>query len=317
MRKKRNLRSKFLSGIRVLVGRARHQAGALSGELRKLGAKVIEIPFIEIRRPRSFKPLDAALKNLGSYDWLILTSVNGVEAMWERLDKLPLRTTDIKSLHIAAIGPATQKAIERRGMKVDVVPKEYVAESVVRSLKKQGQGKARAPGTRQSRSRRDSARTAEGRSPRRRCRSLRNRRAAEFPSPFAGGPEEPASPRRDLHQLFHRAQFCGTAGRRQGCAVGENSSRAGAPAPHRARRNSHGVDRPGHFRNPARIRTPSRYSGEGIYCSRTSGSDRAEFCGLGLTSTVSSVVNLLRYSVTEQLQSAGTTCASRKLATRL
>ena len=74
-----------LSGVRVLVGRARHQAGALSGELRKLGATVIEIPFIEIRKPRSFKPLDSALKNLAEYDWLILTSVNGVEAMWERM----------------------------------------------------------------------------------------------------------------------------------------------------------------------------------------------------------------------------------------
>src|SRR5579864_2802919 len=80
-----------LTGIRVLVGRARHQAGALSSELRKRGAEVIEIPFIEIRKPRSFQPLDAALKNLDSYDWLILTSVNGVEAMWERLEKLGLR----------------------------------------------------------------------------------------------------------------------------------------------------------------------------------------------------------------------------------
>ncbi len=79
---------KPLHGIRVLVGRARHQAGALSKELRKLGADVLEIPFIEIRNPRSFRPLDTALKNLASYDWLILTSVNGVEAMWERLGKL-------------------------------------------------------------------------------------------------------------------------------------------------------------------------------------------------------------------------------------
>ena len=79
-----------LQGVRVLVGRARHQAGALSTELRKNGAQVIEIPFIEIRKPRSFRPLDSALRNLESYDWLILTSVNGVEAMWERLAKLGL-----------------------------------------------------------------------------------------------------------------------------------------------------------------------------------------------------------------------------------
>src|SRR6202166_537950 len=130
-----------LSGIRVLVGRARRQADALSSDLRKRGAEVVEIPFIEIRKPRSFQPLDAALNNLESYDWLILTSVNGVEAMWERLEKLDLRdaskalvvaktkpgegqdfsraTATFKSgstsaakgrlLRIAAIGPATKK----------------------------------------------------------------------------------------------------------------------------------------------------------------------------------------------------------------
>src|ERR1039458_3337934 len=79
-----------LSGLRVLVGRARHQAGALSGELRKLGATVLEIPFIEICQARSFKPLDSALQNLDGYDWLILTSANGVEAMWERMSQLRL-----------------------------------------------------------------------------------------------------------------------------------------------------------------------------------------------------------------------------------
>jgi uroporphyrinogen-III synthase len=133
--------SRPLSRVRVLVGRARHQASALSSELRKLGATVIEIPFIEIRKPRSFKPLDSALANLATYDWLILTSVNGVEAMWERLAKLHLTKAAFKHLRIAAIGPATKKAIERTGMKVDVVPKEYVAESVVRSLRRRVQGK--------------------------------------------------------------------------------------------------------------------------------------------------------------------------------
>ena len=170
-----------MRGVRVLVGRARHQASALSSELRRLGASVIEIPFIEIRKPRSFRPLDAALQNLGSYDWLILTSANGVKAMWSRMVKLrptrgdrsragssfafatskdheghgfsrAARNADKnaalaaegerrKPLHIAAIGPATQKAIEQRGVKVDVVPEEYVAESVVQSLRSKVKGK--------------------------------------------------------------------------------------------------------------------------------------------------------------------------------
>ena len=123
------------------MGRARHQAGALSAELRQLGASVIGIPFIEIRKPRSFQRLDEALRNLAAYDWLILTSANGVEAMWERMGKLGITKRATRHLHVAAIGPATRKAIEQRGLAVDVMPNEYVAESVVRSLKSKVKGK--------------------------------------------------------------------------------------------------------------------------------------------------------------------------------
>jgi uroporphyrinogen-III synthase len=130
-----------LSGQRVLVGRARHQASALSEGLRDLGAEVIEIPFIEIRKPRSYLPLDTALGNLRDYDWLILTSVNGVEAAWQRLKKLRINNRGLRHLKIAAIGPATKKAIEQRGLRVSVVPKQYVAESVVESLRRKASGK--------------------------------------------------------------------------------------------------------------------------------------------------------------------------------
>ena len=130
-----------LSGRRILVGRARHQASALSTGLRELGAQVVEIPFIEIRKPRSYQPLDSALKNLPAYDWLILTSANGVDALWQRLRKLRLAKKHLKHLKVVAIGPATRKAIEKRGIKVDVVPAEYIAESVVESLRDQVAGK--------------------------------------------------------------------------------------------------------------------------------------------------------------------------------
>ena len=76
-----------LAGCRVLVSRAKKQAGALSSALRELGCEVIEIPFIEIRKPSSYQPLDTALRNLATYDWLILTSVNGVKRCssgWKR-----------------------------------------------------------------------------------------------------------------------------------------------------------------------------------------------------------------------------------------
>src|SRR6266436_4463845 len=130
-----------LRGLRILVGRARHQASALSSGLRDLGAEVLEIPFIEIRKPRSHKPLDRALKNLSDYNWLILTSVNGVEAFWERLRKLRLNAGHLAHLKIAAIGPATGRAIEEHGLKVSVMPKEYIAESVVASLRQKVRGK--------------------------------------------------------------------------------------------------------------------------------------------------------------------------------
>ncbi len=130
-----------LTGTRILVGRARHQAGSLSANLRSLGASVIEIPFIEIRKPQSFVPMDQALKALQSYQWLILTSVNGVEAMWDRLRKLRITRRQLSHLQIAAIGPATKKAILKHGLKVKMVPEEYVAESVVKGLKDKVEGK--------------------------------------------------------------------------------------------------------------------------------------------------------------------------------
>ena len=141
MRAKTTRKHRLLAGLRIVVGRARHQASALSSGLRKRGAEVVEIPFIEIRKPRSYKPLDSALKNLKEYDWLILTSVNGVDAFWERLHKLRLTNKQLKHVKVAAIGPATRHAIEKRGVRVNVVPEEYVAESVVEILRDQVMGK--------------------------------------------------------------------------------------------------------------------------------------------------------------------------------
>ncbi len=133
--------SKPLVGVRVLVGRARHQASALSAGLKELGAEVIEIPFIEIRPPRSYKPLDSALERIAKYDWLILTSVNGVDAVATRLKHLKIKRAALSSVRVAAIGPSTRDAAEKLGLKVAIVPKQYVAESVVESLRGNVEGK--------------------------------------------------------------------------------------------------------------------------------------------------------------------------------
>jgi uroporphyrinogen-III synthase len=130
-----------LAGWRILVSRARDQAGVLSSGLRQLGAEVCEIPFIEIRPPRSFKAMDESLKLVAEYEWLILTSANGVRAMFERMAQLNIPRRVLHRLNIVAIGPATRAAIEREGLKVAVMPKEYVAESVVESLSDKVRGR--------------------------------------------------------------------------------------------------------------------------------------------------------------------------------
>jgi uroporphyrinogen-III synthase len=129
-----------LAGVRILVGRARQQASALSAQLRALGADVLEIPFIEIRPPRSYKPLDTALEHVSEYQWLILTSVNGVEALARRVKELKIEPKKLSHLKIATIGPSTRSATEKIGLKVSIVPAKYVAESVVESLREKVQG---------------------------------------------------------------------------------------------------------------------------------------------------------------------------------
>jgi uroporphyrinogen-III synthase len=137
----KNVSGKPLQGWRVLVTRASKQADGLAEPLRELGAQVIEVPTIEIEPPRSYVPLDHALRRIDQYDWLILTSVNGVEALFDRLKKLKLSKARLKHLQVAAIGPATQKAIESQGLKVQVTPEKYIAESVVEALRGRTEGK--------------------------------------------------------------------------------------------------------------------------------------------------------------------------------
>ena len=130
-----------LKGLRILVTRTRKQAGRLSTMLRRQGATVMEVPTIEIRPPHSWSQLDQSLRGHEDFDWLILTSVNGVEALAQRCGKLRLPVRKLNKLKIAAIGPATRKALEQQGLKVDTVPSEYVAEAVVQKLRHKLKGK--------------------------------------------------------------------------------------------------------------------------------------------------------------------------------
>lgn len=130
-----------LAGRTVLVTRARHQAGRLAEELRKLGANVIEIPAIEIVPPDSYQPLDEALAALAEYDWLIATSANAVEALRSRMAILGMSAAAFSHVQIAAVGSATSRALQEAGLKVAITPREYVAESLVEALAEPTRGK--------------------------------------------------------------------------------------------------------------------------------------------------------------------------------
>jgi uroporphyrinogen-III synthase len=130
-----------LAGWRIIVSRAKKQASVLAEGLRAQGASVLEIPFIEIRPPHSSKMMDDALRLISEYEWVILTSVNGVEALFERMRTLAIPHSALAHLKFAAIGPATRGAIERQGFAVEITPKQYIAEAVVEALADQVCGK--------------------------------------------------------------------------------------------------------------------------------------------------------------------------------
>ena len=123
-----------LTGRRVLVTRAAHQAGKLSDGLRALGAVPVEVPVLEISPPASFEPLDAALHQLDSYDWLILTSANAVRALTDRAAALRIALAQPAQLKVATVGKATATAAREAGLQVTFVPQAYVAESLVEGL---------------------------------------------------------------------------------------------------------------------------------------------------------------------------------------
>ena len=98
---------KPLLGKRIVVTRAARQAAILSKKLQDLGATTLEIPTIEIKPPPSTDQIDYAIKNLGNYDWIIFTSVHGVESFMSRMAVLQVDLAVLDSVRVAAIGSAT------------------------------------------------------------------------------------------------------------------------------------------------------------------------------------------------------------------
>jgi uroporphyrinogen III methyltransferase/synthase len=123
-----------LAGKRIVITRAREQASVLRDALAACGAEVIEIPTIEIRDPASWEPLDEAIRRLDEFQFLLLTSANGVRNFLARLRVCGRDVKDLDHLEVGAIGPATAAALKESGIKVDFVPREYRAEGLLETL---------------------------------------------------------------------------------------------------------------------------------------------------------------------------------------
>lgn len=119
----------------VVITRARAQAEEFAAELERYGARVISCPTIEIVAPESFEPMDEAIANLYGYDWLIFTSVNGVEHFLRRLAERGHETHELDELRVCAIGDATANRLRDASVHVDVVPEQFKAEGVFAALK--------------------------------------------------------------------------------------------------------------------------------------------------------------------------------------
>ena len=123
-----------LFGRTIVVTRARSQASDLVERLTELGARCLEYPTIEVVPAADTTPLDQAIDNLSAYDWLIFTSVNGVDSFFNRLFA---RGKDVRALHrvhTAVIGPVTADRLRRQGLRSDIVPESYRAESVIEAF---------------------------------------------------------------------------------------------------------------------------------------------------------------------------------------
>ncbi|MFQ5689336.1 MAG: uroporphyrinogen-III synthase [Gemmatimonadota bacterium] len=123
-----------LTGQKVLVTRPRSQAEELSVRLRALGATVAETPVIRIDDPPDPAPLREAARRLSEYDWVILTSVNGVWKLRDALEAEGLGTSPLRDARIAAIGPATSRALESLGCVPALVPDEFRAEALADAI---------------------------------------------------------------------------------------------------------------------------------------------------------------------------------------
>jgi uroporphyrinogen III methyltransferase / synthase len=122
---------KPLFGKRILVTRSREQSGRMAERIGEMGGEAVLFPTIRIMPPEDTRPLDEAIQKISSFDWVIFTSVNGVERFFKRFYELRDDIRDMAGPRIAAIGPITARAIQERSLKVNRLAKEFTAEGLL------------------------------------------------------------------------------------------------------------------------------------------------------------------------------------------
>jgi uroporphyrinogen III methyltransferase / synthase len=130
-----------LKGRTVVVTRARTQAEEFVSTLEEYGAEVIACPTIEIRALENYDQLDEAIKHLYGYDWLIFTSVNGVDHFFKRMAATHHDAHELDELKVCAIGEATAEKLQELKVHVDVVPEVFKAEGVYLALERYAGGR--------------------------------------------------------------------------------------------------------------------------------------------------------------------------------
>lgn len=128
---------KPLFGRRILVTRARSQASELVDLIDDFGGEAVEFPVIKLQppsRPEAQQALDEALDDLHTYDWILLTSVNGVEFFFNRLRERRIDVRRMGNARIAAVGPKTAEALAERGIIADVLPSKYQGEGMLEAI---------------------------------------------------------------------------------------------------------------------------------------------------------------------------------------
>ena len=124
-----------LQGRRILVTRAAEQAAEFTEQLRQRGVVVVECPTIQLVPPQQWDAVDAAIHQLSSFDWLILTSTNGVRFFFTRLQELGHDINDLQRCNVCAVGPKTAEALQELGITPDLVPEQFTGEGVVAAFK--------------------------------------------------------------------------------------------------------------------------------------------------------------------------------------